>query len=73
MVNALRLFLSRISWLGLLSIDGEKLVAYTIMGQELATSVCDAGFEAFPALRFPTHQSILKHRLQDARAIQVIA
>jgi len=26
MVNALRLFLSRISWLGLLSVNGEKLV-----------------------------------------------
>ena len=32
MVNALRLFLSRISWLGLLSVDGEKLVAGPIMG-----------------------------------------
>ena len=31
MVNALRLFLSRISWLGLLSVNGEKLVAVPIM------------------------------------------
>jgi len=41
-----RLFLSRISWLGLLSVDGEKLVAFTIVVQKFAASFCNAGFEA---------------------------
>jgi len=52
MVNALRLFLSRISWLGLLSVDGEKLVACTIVVQKFAASFCDVGFEAFSAFWF---------------------
>jgi len=30
--KALRLFLSRISWLGLLSVDGEQFVACMIVG-----------------------------------------
>ena len=42
----MRLFLSRISWLGLLSVDGEKLVAFTIVVQKFAASFCNAGFEA---------------------------